>query len=328
MLDSNIAVCLDIGGTCIKAGLIDRSGKLLEIQRCATPASSPPDLVMHKILDMIKDLIGLKEDDWDSVTGIGVSIAAFITADGVVKATAHLSQEWIGYNLRECLESEFSTKYYFSLDVPAPTLGEAYFGAGKGFKNMVYVTVSTGIGAGIIINNQYFTGGLGWAGGFGHIIIDENSDRICEGCNNHGCLETFAATQGILTTAKEMMECNPNSKIWSFVDGDMTKVTPKLIFLAAEAGNATAIEIFRRCGHALGIGLTSLADIIAPERIVIGGGIAQAGNFLLDPARAVVQDCAFPPKIKEVKIVQAELGDLSGIYGAAVLVFYDMHVNP
>jgi len=328
MTDSSIAVCLDIGGTCIKAGLIDRSGNLLQIMRCATPASSPPDLVVQKIIEMIKELSEPKEEKWNSVIGIGISIAAFITADGTVTATAHLSQDWIGYNLRECLDKEFDKQYYFALDVPAPTLGEAYFGAGRGIKHLIYVTVSTGIGAGIIIENQYYTGGLGWAGGVGHTIIDEKSDRICEGCGNHGCLETFAATQGIQTTASELMECNPNSRIWTLADGDITRVTPELIFRAAEAGDTTAMEVFRRCGHALGIGLTNLADILAPERIVIGGGIAQAGDFLLDPARSVIQDRAFPPKIKEVELVQAELGDLSGIYGAAVLVFYDIHVNP
>ncbi|OGO27676.1 MAG: hypothetical protein A2Z16_05400 [Chloroflexi bacterium RBG_16_54_18] len=265
--------------------------------------------------------------DITQMDGIGISLAGFIRSDGVVTATAHLSKEWIGYDLHSRLMRDLESVYYFALDTPAPTLGEAYYGAGREVDNFVYVTVSTGIGAGIMVNGRYFTGGLGWAGGVGHTVIDETSLRRCEGCGNYGCLETFAATQGIIATTQEYIEDNPDSFILALVNDDTTRITPEIVYQAALRGDSTAQQIWMRVGHILGIGLLNLIDIIAPKRIVVGGGISQAGDLLLDPVRQVVQQCAFPPQLRQVEIVQAELGDLSGIFGAAAMVFYDIHVN-
>ncbi|MCC7207922.1 MAG: ROK family protein, partial [Anaerolineae bacterium] len=197
---AELALVLDIGGTAIKAGLIRRDGELAALKRLSTPAGATPEVIVQRILAVIAEITGETGIAPSTVHGVGISIAAFITSDGLVTATAHLSREWIGYNLKARLSAEFATRYYFALDTPAPCLGEAHFGAGKGIAHFAYVTVSTGIGAGIIADGRYFTGGLGWAGGVGHTIIDETSDRVCSGCGNAGCLETFAATQGIVAT--------------------------------------------------------------------------------------------------------------------------------
>jgi len=177
------------------------------------------------------------------------------------------------------------------------------------------------------VRGKYFTGGLGWAGGVGHTIIDENSERVCEGCGNHGCLETFAAKQGIITTARELLVQHPDSLIIKLTGGKQENITPELIYEAAKAGDPAACEVFERAGHALGLALVSLADIVAPTRIIIGGGIAQSGDFLLEPARKVIRERAFPPRIRQTEIVQAALGDLSAVYGAAAMVFFDLRIN-
>lgn len=322
-----LALAIDVGGTFIKAGLITRTGELKAIRRIATPAQAAPEFVAGKMFDVAGDLCRSAGVAWDNVDGVGISIAAFITAGGVISATAHLSHEWIGYNLRDRLFRQSPAEYYFALDVPAPTIGEAYYGAGKGVDHFVYVTISTGIGAGIMARGKYVTGGFGWAGGIGHTIIDERSSRICEGCGNAGCLETFAAKQGIVATARELAAESPDTLMLKLVDVDPGRLSPQIVCEAARQGDPAAEEVFRRAGHALGIGLTNLADIVSPKRIVIGGGIAQAGDLLLEPARAVVRQRAFPPAIRRVEIVQAELGDLSGIYGAATMVFHDLRVN-
>ncbi len=201
----DLALVLDIGGTAIKAGVIRRDGELVALKRLSTPAGAAPEIIVQRVLAVMAEIAGETGIAPDTVRGVGISIAGFITSDGRVTATAHLSREWIGYNLKARLSAEFDTRYYFALDTPAPCLGEAYFGAGKGIAHFAYVTVSTGIGAGIIADGKYFTGGLGWAGGVGHTIIDETSDRICSGCGNAGCLETFAATQGIVAAAHEAL---------------------------------------------------------------------------------------------------------------------------
>jgi len=320
-------MCLDIGGTNIKAGLITRAGNSLASANRATPANSSPELIARTILQVIDDICQQAGVAADKVDGVGISIAAFITGDGLITATAHLSQELVGCNIRTRLMQDLPTNYYFALDVPAPCLGEAYYGAGKGCADFAYVTVSTGIGAGVIAGGHYFTGGLGWAGGVGHIIIDEHSPRKCTGCGNYGCLETFAARQGIVTTAMERMAVYPTSRLHSLTAGNPDLLTPRLIYEAAVQGDICAREVFASAGHSLGLGLVILADIIAPTRIVVGGGIAQAGDLLLDPVREVIHKHAFPPRIRQVEIVQAALGDQSGIFGAAAMVFHDIRIN-
>lgn len=324
--DREIALGIDVGGTFIKAGLVTRTGVLLDSESIHTPATEQPEKVVAQMLALIDRLCQRAEIGPAQLSGIGVSFAGFITADGVVTATAHLSRAWIGYDLRGRLARHLNSSLYFSLDTPAPTLGEAYYGAGRGFPDFAYVTVSTGIGAGLFVGGRYFTGGLGWAGGVGHIIIDENSPRVCVGCGNHGCLETFSAKQGIVTSAQGILQRYPGSRILS-LSGSPENISPKIVCQAALEGDPAAREVFKQAGHALGIGLVALADIFAPTRIVVGGGIAQAGELLLAPARAVVAARAFPPRLRQVEIVQAALGDLSGIFGAAAMVFYDLRIN-
>jgi glucokinase len=323
-----LVLAIDVGGTQIKMGLVERSGRLLDTIYARTPSDSPPEQIVRLLFDLSNQLMERNALPRPVIDGVGISLAGFITSDGIVTATAHLSRQWIGYDLKQRLLQEWQTSYYFALDTPAPTVGEYYYGAGRGIDDLVYVTVSTGIGAGIIANGRYFTGGLGWAGGVGHTIIDETSPRICEGCANHGCLETFAARQGIVSAAREAVVANPDSQILRLAGGDMDRITPRLVCEAAQAGDLVAGQVFRQAGHALGIGLTNLVDIVAPRRVIIGGGIAQAGEILLEPVRQVIQQRAFPPQLRQVEVVQAALGDLSGMFGAAALVFFDLNINP
>jgi glucokinase-like ROK family protein len=324
---SRLAVAIDIGGTSIKAGVIREDGQLLAVHRALTPSKAPPEHIVLIILDLVAYLCRHSALSLRNVEGIGISIAAFITAHGVITATAHLSQEWIGYDLHGRLSSDLLSNYYFALDTPAPTLGEAYFGAGKGVQDCVYVTVSTGIGAGIMAGGKYFVGGLGWAGGIGHTIIDETSDRVCSGCGNAGCLETFAATQGFLATTRELVQSAPHSLILALANGNLEDITPRIVFEAAQQNDSVANEVWKNVGHTLGIGLTNLINIVSPRRVIIGGGISQAGDYLLDPVRSVIRSRAFPPQHRATDVVRAALGDLSGIFGAAAMVFHDLRIN-
>src|SRR5688572_15655297 len=242
----------------IKAAVIDREGEMLAQERLPTPHPSSPDCVAERILETVGLLLKRTDKSVGTIAGIGVSIAAFITAEGLVTATAHLSPEWVGYDLRRRLMADLTSNYYFALDTPAPTLGEAYYGAGRDVADFAYVTVSTGIGAGIVANGQLFTGGLGWAGGVGHVIVDPNGPRICAACGNRGCLETYAAKQGILALADEAIRLHPDSQLARHAPGTLS---PQLVCDVARAGDEAAIWVFRQAGHYLGLGLTSLVNI-------------------------------------------------------------------
>jgi glucokinase len=328
MEDQRPALALDMGGSLLKACVISRDGAVRALRRQPTPADAPPAETARLMTQVMGEVCAEARVERQQLAGVGVSIAAFITDDGIVTATAHLSRAWVGFDLRAALAAGNDLPFYFALDTPAPTLGEAYFGAGRGLPHFVYVTVSTGIGAGIMINGRFFTGGLGWAGGLGHTILDETSERICSGCGNHGCLETFAATQGILTSAREAMAADSASLLHTFAQANSGALTPRHVYEAARQGDTAALAVWQQAGHALGVGLVNLVDIVSPTRIVVGGGISQAGDLLLEPARAVIRERGFPPRHRQAEVVQSALGDLSGVYGAAAMVFHDLRVNP
>ena len=307
----------------LKAALLTRRGEQLALRRVATPAQAEPAHLAGLLIATVAQLLDEAGRAAADLDGVGISMAAFVTADGTVTATAHLSPQWVGCNFRALLQPLLPAAYYFALDTPAPALGEAYFGAGRGLDDFAYVTVSTGIGAGIISQGRLFTGGLGWAGGVGHVIVEPNGPRRCEACGNLGCLETYAAKQGVLALAAEAMAAFPDSALHTQASG----LTPRSIYEAARAGDDAARQVFERAGYYLGLGLTHLANILSPRCIVVGGGIAQAGDLLLEPVRRVIARCAYPPAHRTVAVVPAALGDLSGVYGAAAMVFHDIRVN-
>lgn len=325
---TDVALAMDVGGTAIKVGLVPRDGTARSIRRLATPQPATPSAVGRVLAVAAAELAGELRPE-ERIMGTGVSIAAFITPEGVVTATASQleSDVWVGADLGG-LWATLPEPRAFALDSPAPGLGEAHFGAGRGAHTLAYVTVSTGIGAAVIQQGRHWGGGVGWAGGLGHSIIDEHSERVCPGCGNHGCLETFAARHGLLASARAQIAVAPDGALAQRASAAPEGLSPRLIAAAALAGDEAARQILASAGHALGIGLTNLIDIMAPDRVVVGGGIALAGDLLLGPARAVVRERAFPPVLKGVPVLAAELGDLSGLYGAAALVLLGLRVEP
>ncbi len=322
-----VAVALDVGGTNIKAGVITRDGQLDSPKYFSDPCYLNSRVCVSKdtfhhsdAVHSNQPVVRKPERDWD------IHRSVYHSRRDRYRHGPPISRVG-GFQLAGQVIPGISCGLLLFLDTPAPTLGEAYYGAGQNIPDLAYVTVSTGIGAGILVNGQYFTGGMGWAGGIGHIIIDESSPRQCEACGNYGCLETFAAKRGIILTAQDLLKIHPESILNTLIDADLERITPQLIYEAAKAGDPTAIQVFQRAGHALGFGLVSMADIVSPTRIIVGGGIACAGDFLLQPARDVVRARAFPPQIRQVEIVQAALGDLSGIFGAAAMVFHRLRIN-
>ena len=322
--NAGIAVALDIGGTAIKAIAIGRDGTLSAVERQPTPSGRPPEEVADLVGETIRRLLTRSAVSMESVAGVGLSMAAFVTSAGVITATAHLAPAWVGYDLRQRLTAALPSTYYFALDTFAATIGEAHYGAGRGVDDFAYVTVSTGIGAGLYSGGRLNTGGLGWAGGVGHIIVDPGGPRACDACGNYGCLETYAAKQGVLALAEDAIRRHPDSLLTRSAH---TSLTPELIWEAAREGDQAAICVFETAGHYLGLGLTSLINLVSPRRVVIGGGIALAGDLLLEPARRVVQQSAYPPIHRSAEIVPSALGDLSGAYGAAAMVFHDIRID-
>jgi len=203
-------------------------------------------------------------------------------------------------------------------DATVAALGEHCFGAGIGIDNLIYVTVGTGIGGGIIVGGQLYRGASGAAGEMGHMTIDVNGPRC--NCGNIGCWENFASGRALAREAVERIEAGAKTTILSFADGDLKSVTAKTVSLAAQAGDGLAKELILRTGYYLGVGLVNLVNAFNPELILIGGGLSQMGSLFMDPAVEVVKERAFRLPASAVRIEIAKLGADAGALGAVALV--------
>jgi glucokinase len=194
-------------------------------------------------------------------------------------------------------------------------LGEWKFGAGKGAASMICFAVGTGIGGGVVINNNLVMGINGTAGELGHTMVDPEGPQC--GCGNHGCLEAYASGPAIAAMGIKAVIQGRTTLIGEIVAYDLNKITPQVIAEAANNGDLIAKEIYELVGKLIGIAAVNISLATGPERIVIGGGVASAGELLLEPIRRTIQERIFVMPKERIKVVQAELGDEAGILGSA-----------
>jgi glucokinase len=214
---------------------------------------------------------------------------------------------------------KYQVKTFLINDASAAALGEHEFGAGKGVDNLIYLTVSTGIGGGIIIDGRLYLGPSGSAGEIGHMTIDVNGPQCS--CGNIGCLEMLASGTAIAREAVKRIRAGGRSSLSEMLGGKIENITAEQVGVAAQGGDSLAMEIIHRAASYLGMGMVNLVNIFNPEMIIVGGGVAQMGDLLLDPARRVVEARAFKLPAQAVRIVPARLGDEAGVMGAAVFAF-------
>jgi glucokinase len=225
---------------------------------------------------------------------------------------------WRDVPLGELLRDELGIPVYVGNDANLAAVGERAFGAGRGIDNLVYMTVSTGIGGGVIIAGRLFVGITGTAGEIGHMTVDLAGPR-CK-CGNIGCLEAIAAGPAIARAGQEAVRHHPASALLALAGGDASRVTTVLVVKAAQEGDSTARRVFDQAMRAIGVGCVNLVNLFNPRRIIIGGGVSQAGNLLFEPVRRIVAERALASARDACAIVPAGLGDDCGLYGAVALV--------
>lgn len=304
---------VDLGGTKINTVLADHRGKIKARDLRDALAVEGPDAVVERIVEAIKSVAsGAK------IVGIGIGAAgACDTAKGIVTHSPNLPG-WHDIPLRDSIHRELGVPTFMENDASVAALGEYCFGGCEGIDNMLYVSVGTGIGGGIIIDGGLYSGTSGSAGEFGHMTIDINGMECS--CGNIGCWETLASGNAMSRAAVERIKAGERTKIIDFADGDMAKVDGKSIYDAARKGDTLANELIDQTGYYLGVGLVNLVDIFNPQLILIGGGLSQMGALLLDPARKLVNQRAFQLPAKAVRIETARLGTDSAALGAVALV--------
>lgn len=314
-------LAIDLGGTKIASGLVSDEGELISHGYCLALADEGPEAVIQRLLSVAHQVLeqaGLKAS---KIEGVGVAAAgALDTKRGVVTASPNLPG-WHNIPLLDIITEKLGVKTYLINDASAAALGEHRLGAGKGVDNLIYLTVSTGIGGGIIIGGQLYTGVDGCAGEIGHMTIDINGPRC--NCGNIGCLETLASGTAMAKEAMRRLSQGEKSSLVTLTQGKLENMTAKIIAQAARQGDSLARDVIAKAAHYLGIGMINLVNIFNPELIVVGGGVARIGNLLLDPARKVVRERAFSLPSHTVRITRAKLGDNSAIFGAAFSVFQE-----
>lgn len=311
---SKIVFGVDVGGTTIKMGVFTKEGNLIEKWEIPTKKGEDSSLVFQdiaeNILAKIQKLGYTKED----VIGVGVGIPGPVDDEGIVLETANIG--WGRTNIAEGLEPLLGMPVKAANDANAAALGEMWQGGGKGFKNMVAVTLGTGVGGGVIVNGMLVCGFSGGGGEIGHINVKEDETESC-GCGCKGCLEQYASATGIVRLAKRYLAENEGPTMLR--EGELSA---KSIWDAVKAGDKAAEAIAEQFGHYLGKGLAAIAAVVNPEAFVIGGGVSKAGDILISYIRPNYDKYTFAGS-RNAKFTLAKLGNDAGIYGAAKLVIGD-----
>ncbi len=300
---------VDIGGTTVKLGLFDIEGNVLDKWEIPTRTEDNGSLILPDIADSIREK--MKQIDREAVIGVGVGAPGPVDAEGVIHRAVNLG--WGTFSIKESLEDLLNMPVMAGNDANVAALGEMWMGGGQGYKDLVVVTLGTGVGGGIIMNEKVLTGATGSGGEIGHIHVQNDEEETC-GCGNSGCLEQYASATGITRLANRRLAEDDKASVLRD-----SEVTAKAVWDAVKAKDELAIEVAERFGAYLGNGLAVIASVMNPEAFVIGGGVSKAGEILIDYMKPNYEKNVFHG-CKDVKFALATLGNDAGIYGAAKLI--------
>ena len=305
---------IDVGGTKVLGGVVDESGKILIDARRDTPREGGAALT-QTIADVARELMASY-----SVESVGISAAGFVSSDRKTMLATPNIAGWNGVDLDAQLTALLGLPVVIENDANAAAWGEAAFGAGRGHDHLLIVTVGTGIGGGIVVNGNLYRGGFGTAAEIGHMrVVPEG--HLC-GCGARGCFEQYASGSALMRHAREAISATPElaRNLLALGNGTLDGLTGKHITEAAQSGDPVALAAFNTTAHFLGAGIASLCVILDPTRVVIGGGVVEAGEILLAPTReSMVRQMPFAGKHPYPDIVPAELGNEAGLVGVADL---------
>lgn len=308
---------VDLGGTNIAVGVVDEQYKIIGRGKVKTNAPRPAE----QIFDDIAKAINLAVEDagisMDDVSAIGVGTPGSVNKEsGLIEFSNNLEFDHVP--AKEMLESRTGKPCVFENDANAAALGEAYAGAGNGVKNLVAVTLGTGVGSGIILGGKVMSGINDAAGEMGHMVIVVNGEQC--NCGRKGCWERYASATALISQTKAKMKECPDSLMWKECDGDINKVGGRTAFNAMYAGDEAAKEVVDKYIYYVSVGVTNIVNTFQPDVVCIGGGISNEGDNLLNPIRKYVEEERYTKySKKQTKICKAVLGNDAGIIGAALV---------
>jgi glucokinase len=305
-------IAVDVGGTKLAAGLVDRDGAVT--RRAVEPTERANDEALLAQLERV--VAGVADGDF---AALGVGIPSGID-QRFGRVVASVNIPLAGVDLRDRLEDRFGVPVWIENDANAAVVAEHRFGAARGARHVVMLTLGTGVGGGLILDDRLYRGAVGSAGELGHLTLDFDGPPCQGACPGRGHLEVLASGEAADRLADRAVVERPGGDLGRAAAAGRV-VNPHLLVELASAGGEDALDVFEHVGFLLGVGISDLVNIFNPELVVIGGGFAEAGDLLLEPARKVVAERSLRPAADVVEIVEAELGPDAGLVGAGLLAF-------
>ena len=303
---------VDIGGTTIKMSLFEMTGHMVDKWEIPTNTSDHGSSILDDVAAVIEGRLvsdGISKED---VEGIGIGVPGPVVEDSVVVCCVNLG--WGRVDVAKELSEKTGLKVRVGNDANVAALGEMWQGGGKGYKNVIMITLGTGVGGGIIIDGKIINGSNGAGGEIGHVFVDEAEEEKC-GCGKCGCLEQYASATGIVRLAKRALAADGRDSALRSVEN----LSAKAVADAAKAGDALALEVLEKMGKILGTSLANAACIVDPEVFVIGGGVSKAGTIITEVIRKYYIERAFQ-SCRNADFALAQLGNDAGVYGCVYLL--------
>lgn len=306
---------IDLGGTNIAIGLVSEEGEIIKSKSIPTLKERGIDVICQDMIQLCQDIItdnGLKKEDIHSI-GIG-SPGMVDSQEGVIVFAGNIIIN--NFPISKIISQSLNIPTYLANDADCAALGEVTSGIAKGYKNVIIVTLGTGVGGGIILGGEIYQASFPGAGELGHHVIVYNG-RQCT-CGRKGCFETYASATALTNDGKKAAKDHPDSKLNDYIKGDLSKMNAKILFDAAKDGDQIAKQLVDQYEDYLACGLANLVNIFKPEMIVLGGGVAKQEDYLINPLLKKVEKEVFAHQF-QTEIKPAMLGNDAGIIGAAML---------
>ena len=307
---------IDLGGTFIKAGSVSKDGELQSEISLPSQGDIGPQAVVSQIAKAVEAVRKIHVSD--KLLGVGIGSPGLVDLDGgTVKYPPNLAN-WKVFRLGEEVSKAVGARVEVENDANAAAVGEMKFGAGKGLRDFIMITLGTGVGGGFIVDGKVFRGETGGAGEIGHTTV--NMDGPLCGCGNRGCVEAYVGQRHLSRRVAEQLKSHPESLINRLIAGDPDKLEPKIIGQAAGEGDKFALEVWKETGTYIGTAVATAFNMFDIGTLIIGGGVAEAGKPLFDSIEATIKERALAPLKQRAKVMKAQLANSAGIIGAAALI--------
>ena len=308
-----LVAAVDMGATHVNIALADFSAKIIEETSFPFDIKQGPQVCLAEVRRILQELLDRYGISISEIMAVGVGVPGPVIKDAGMVMSPPIMPGWDRYPIRQTLEEAWGCPVSLNNDAELGALGEWAYGAGRGEKNLAFIKVGSGIGAGLIINQQIYGGTTGSAGEIGHITIEENGP-LCT-CGNHGCMEAFAGGNAIAIQARKMVQTGKRTLLSNI---PLENITAREVAESARRGDLPSQEIIMRAGTFIGIAIAGVVNLFNPSAVIIGGGVAQAGDLLTTSIRQAVRDRSLHASEQSVHITTAMLGQRSSLIGATV----------